>query len=100
MPFGLLTGGASPHQPQPHKASTELNATKLTESHSEMKPPLEYRAPKSAPKRAASASQDAPQPRKGGRWVWVPDGKIVELRDADNRRDRMREYMRMRRAKA
>jgi hypothetical protein len=63
-----------------------------------MKPTIEYRA-KAAPKRAAKAVSAAPQPKPGGRWVWVPDDKIVSLRDRDARREHMREYMRKRRAK-
>jgi hypothetical protein len=65
-----------------------------------MKPILEYRAKaKAAPKRAAQAAEKPPQPKKGGRWVWVPDDKIVSLRDREARKEHMREYMRKRRAK-
>jgi hypothetical protein len=64
-----------------------------------MKPPVEYRAPKDAPKRATSAPQNPPQPRAGGKWLWVPDGMIAKLESVDARRERMREYMRKRRAK-
>lgn len=66
-----------------------------------MKPDIIYRAKaKAAPKLAAVAVEKAPQPREGGRWVWVPDDKIVSLRDRDARREHMREYMQKRRAKA
>jgi hypothetical protein len=55
---------------------------------------------KAAPKRAAQAAQKPPQPKPGGRWVWVPDDKIVSLRSRESRREHMRLYMQKRRAKA
>ena len=63
-----------------------------------MKPTIEYR-PKpnnAAPRKAARA---VPEPKEGGRWLWVPDDKIVSLRNRKAARDRMREYMAKRRAK-
>lgn len=78
-----------------------------------MKPPIEYRAPQRTEhqeriskamvahhkrRKQSIAAEGAPEPKPGGRWVWVPDGKVVSLRDQGARRDRMREYMRKRRA--
>jgi hypothetical protein len=58
-----------------------------------MKPTIEYRAAKGKAK-----ASEPPKPKPGGRWVWVPDGKAVTLRDDETRREYQREYMRKRRS--
>jgi hypothetical protein len=76
-----------------------------------MKPPIEFRPPPPtehqkriskamvAHHKRRKAAQKPPKPRAGGRWVWVPDGWDAKLERSDARRERMREYMRKRRAK-
>jgi hypothetical protein len=75
------------------QCSAGLNGLRLRErSNDQMKPPIEYR-------RKAPQKPKEPPAKPGGRWVWVPDGMAVETRDKASRRERMREYMRKRRAK-
>ena len=87
-----------------------------------MKPEFEFRAkakPKKARKKCAFGDpacpcQDGdvchyvaqgkspamePPPRIGGRWVWVRDDQICEMRDRKKINTRMRDYMRRYRAK-
>ncbi len=54
-----------------------------------MKPPIEYRAKSASPK-----------PKAGGRWVWVPNDRVIVTRLREERKTYMRRYMQKRRAKA